>query len=419
MATHRAQRRLPRKTLIALLAVGGVGLLQSFVLDANAAAATDRLTADQRLTAGEQLISEDGRFVLTMQHDGNLVEYAAAGRPIWSTETDVPGAEARLQGDGNFVVIAPGNEPVWSTGTDGTPGPTLELQNDGNLVVYGEGHVPQWASADHPPTPKEPAGSAGPARAGVKVLTYNTRGKPRDDGNDDVDADKMRFVEVLADRVAAERPDVVLLQETCASQSKRLDELLRGRHPMKLTLVVENGASFEECPGTDKSSGKAILTVGESESIPAPDAVSSWSEQGCVRWQHPAMPITVCVLHTEPAQAREVAAAFADWQGPLILGGDLNAEPKSLRNLYAPDAGGTGYMYEAAMCADAECTELRIGGGDTVDKRRLPDIKIDHIFADSVTFGPFASAHVERTTGACGGKACSDHRMLWGEFRFR
>jgi hypothetical protein len=163
VVAHRARRRSPRKILIALLALGGVGLLQSFVHQADAAAGASRLTAGQRLAPGEQLVSPDGRFVLTMQDDGNLVEYAPGDRPIWSADTDVPGAVALLQADGNFVVIAPGNSAEWSTETDGTPGPSLELQNDGNLVVYGGGHIARWASADHPPAKSEPEAPVAPA----------------------------------------------------------------------------------------------------------------------------------------------------------------------------------------------------------------------------------------------------------------
>src|SRR5690349_14466492 len=61
---------------------------------------------------------------------------------------------------------------------------------------------------------------------GIKVLTYNTRGLPRSKDQPGTDPDKMTFVEVLAKRVNEERPDVVLLQETCASQALRLQELL-------------------------------------------------------------------------------------------------------------------------------------------------------------------------------------------------
>ncbi|MEV6489835.1 CHAP domain-containing protein [Actinoplanes sp. NPDC051633] len=132
-------------TISAILA-SGVVLLQSFVLNADAASNTDRLNPGERLVAGERLVSPDGQYVLAMQGDGNLVEYAPGNRPVWATATRRPNSEARLQSDGNLVVIAPGNVPVWSSRTDGNAGSTLELQNDGNIVLYAPGHLARWST---------------------------------------------------------------------------------------------------------------------------------------------------------------------------------------------------------------------------------------------------------------------------------
>jgi hypothetical protein len=50
--------------------------------------------------------SQDGRFVLVLQGDGNLVLYGPQGQPLWASNTaghsDV--WDAVMQGDGNFVV---------------------------------------------------------------------------------------------------------------------------------------------------------------------------------------------------------------------------------------------------------------------------------------------------------------------------
>jgi hypothetical protein len=113
---------------------------------ARAAANTDRLTGGEQLNPGERLISPNGQFVLTMQGDGNLVEYAPGNRAVWATGTNRADSIARMQTDGNLVVIAPGNVAVWATGTGGNPGADVELQNDGNVVVYASGHVARWGS---------------------------------------------------------------------------------------------------------------------------------------------------------------------------------------------------------------------------------------------------------------------------------
>jgi len=123
-----------------------LGLLHATAGTAEAAAGTDRLNPGETLGAGARLVSANGQFVLTMQSDGNLVEYAAGNRAVWATGTARGGSVARMQTDGNLVVIAPGNVPVWATGTSGNPNATLEVQNDGNIVVYATGHIARWAS---------------------------------------------------------------------------------------------------------------------------------------------------------------------------------------------------------------------------------------------------------------------------------
>lgn len=133
-----------------LAVLGGAAVLSCAALaaatPANAAADSDRLNPAEQLVAGQRLVSPDGQFVVLMQGDGNLVEYAPGNRPVWATGTSVGNSVALMQGDGNLVVIAPGNRAVWATGTSGNTNATLELQNDGNLVVYAQGHVARWAS---------------------------------------------------------------------------------------------------------------------------------------------------------------------------------------------------------------------------------------------------------------------------------
>lgn len=62
----------------------------------------------------------NGPFRLTMQPDGNLVEYNKHGHAVWSAgihDCDKKGAVARLNGDANFVVYEKYGEAVWSTDT--------------------------------------------------------------------------------------------------------------------------------------------------------------------------------------------------------------------------------------------------------------------------------------------------------------
>jgi hypothetical protein len=106
----------------------------------------DRLTPDQSLAPGASLTSQDGRFTLVMQQDGNLVLYMDGGRPLWASDT-VGRNDARLiyQLDGNLVIYDPSARPVWASGTQGHPG-CLVVQNDGNVVLYAADGRPVWAT---------------------------------------------------------------------------------------------------------------------------------------------------------------------------------------------------------------------------------------------------------------------------------
>ena len=111
------------------------------------APAVSQLDPGQTLSPGESLTSPDAAYTLTMQPDGNLVEYAGGQVPIWSSDTaGNPGTVLEDQSDGNIVLVASGNVPIWSTHTNGRAQTALLLQDDGNLVAYAEGNVAVWAS---------------------------------------------------------------------------------------------------------------------------------------------------------------------------------------------------------------------------------------------------------------------------------
>jgi peptidoglycan hydrolase-like protein with peptidoglycan-binding domain len=144
-------------------AEGTVGPQTKAALDnpgsSSAAPPPGQLNPGQRITSGTQIASPDGRFVLQMQSDGNLVIRAPGNVPLGDTHTaGHDGTIAVMQMDGNFVLRAPGNIPVWSSGTDGHPGTVLQVQDDGGVVLYGPGHqvlrvlFPAALSSSTPPT---------------------------------------------------------------------------------------------------------------------------------------------------------------------------------------------------------------------------------------------------------------------------
>jgi predicted alpha-1,6-mannanase (GH76 family) len=106
----------------------------------------DTLGSNASLSTGGSLRSPDGRLVLTLQTDGNLVLYFR-GAPIWAAGIGGRGGtRLTMQTDGNLVVYNPSNAPVWASGTNGRGGTRTTLQNDGNLVIYTTSNAPVWAS---------------------------------------------------------------------------------------------------------------------------------------------------------------------------------------------------------------------------------------------------------------------------------
>jgi hypothetical protein len=102
---------------------------------------------DERFNRGDARQSCDGRFILIMQHDGNLVLYQGH-EPLWHTGTHGTAAtHTVMQGDGNLVVYDDGGgKAYWASDTHGNDGSALVVQDDGNLVIYnGEGKA-LWAS---------------------------------------------------------------------------------------------------------------------------------------------------------------------------------------------------------------------------------------------------------------------------------
>jgi len=105
------------------------------------------LASGARLLPGQQLVSPNHEYRLTLQTDGNLVLYGPSGVP-WSTQSMGPRRVLAMQADGNLVLYGEGR-PLWSSRTFKSPGTRLELRNDGNMVVVAPGFWPTWMSHSH------------------------------------------------------------------------------------------------------------------------------------------------------------------------------------------------------------------------------------------------------------------------------
>lgn len=122
-----------------------------FLIAGHNAFALDRLLPGETLYAGQSLTSQNGRFTLVMQGDGNLVLYPNGGQALWHTHTynvaslQNGNGRAVFQLDGNFVIYDPQNVPRWNSKSFGSVG-LLVMQNDGNLVIYDSNGAPIWST---------------------------------------------------------------------------------------------------------------------------------------------------------------------------------------------------------------------------------------------------------------------------------
>jgi hypothetical protein len=85
------------------------GFKAAYTLD-NAANRTRVVAWDVRvwLEAGLSIASQDGRFQLVKQTDGNLVLSGPTGA-LWWASSNSPGRTMLFQSDGNLVVYGPGD----------------------------------------------------------------------------------------------------------------------------------------------------------------------------------------------------------------------------------------------------------------------------------------------------------------------
>lgn len=101
----------------------------------------DRLERGEQLRRGEKIVSANGKYLLIMQHDGNLVHKAVWEKPDdvhWSWGTEPDGVRAIMQHDGNFCVYGENDKYLEGSDTNGEGAKVIICQDDGNLCIYGD-----------------------------------------------------------------------------------------------------------------------------------------------------------------------------------------------------------------------------------------------------------------------------------------
>jgi surface antigen len=104
--------------------------------------------SNRTMRRGMSVRSTDGRYLLAMQGDGNLVLYGPSGRALWATSWRTGYWSQQeyvvFQSDGNLVTYG-GGRAIWASNTAGRGGTQFAVQSDGNMVIYANS-TPLWAS---------------------------------------------------------------------------------------------------------------------------------------------------------------------------------------------------------------------------------------------------------------------------------
>lgn len=98
------------------------------------------LLPGKSIPQNSQLTSNNGKYKLLMQGDGNLVLYQTipSDKVVWATNTISNNTPfmCLFQVDGNLVIYDGKSNVVWASNTAGKMVTVLSLQDDGNLVIY-------------------------------------------------------------------------------------------------------------------------------------------------------------------------------------------------------------------------------------------------------------------------------------------
>ena len=112
----------------------------------------------QYLMNGQALVSNNGRFKIVMQDDGNLVIYIdsckickRAETPIWASRSQHKGYapyKLVMQGDNHLCIYSACGACIWANGMHGKGRGKVEarMQDDGNFVVYDEDEAAVWCT---------------------------------------------------------------------------------------------------------------------------------------------------------------------------------------------------------------------------------------------------------------------------------
>ncbi|HEX2053524.1 MAG TPA: endonuclease/exonuclease/phosphatase family protein [Actinomycetota bacterium] len=236
--------------------------------------------------------------------------------------------------------------------------------------------------------------------AGLRFFEFNMCGSVCNKG------DVGGVVDAIRDSVLSFQPDIVLLNEACLAQVDRLWEVLNGRG-YSTTACFGASTGRSDCPGVEGERwfGNAVLSrgvgIGAPEMLALPNRPNLAEQRSIISMaaELRGVPALVSATHLTPRSKDEtynrlqitelarIQNERAEGGNIVVFGGDFNATPDQVREIYAP----TGRFAEVDS-ADNEPT--------------FKTYKIDYIFLGVPRFA--------NLTGDATSSSWSDHRPLRG-----
>lgn len=110
------------------------------------AAVIDRLSNGASLAPGEQLVSANKAYQLTLQTNGDLV-LTKGSTVTWRTNTaGKGGVRLSMLSNGYLLLATKSWATVWLASARAVPGPWLQLRNDGILAIYDNTNRLVWTN---------------------------------------------------------------------------------------------------------------------------------------------------------------------------------------------------------------------------------------------------------------------------------
>lgn len=104
------------------------------------------LKLGNQLRINQQLVSDNEKYNLILQEDGNLVLYDENKKARWNTPTYKRFSQFfELSKQGNLAIVSDKNKIVWEFKPTKKKGYELVLEDNGNLILYAEDKEILWA----------------------------------------------------------------------------------------------------------------------------------------------------------------------------------------------------------------------------------------------------------------------------------